>query len=291
MAKLIVRIKGGLGNQLFCYAAARRLALANDAELIIDHVTGFCRDLEYRRHYSLDSFNISARKATPSERLEPFERYRRGFKKYGNRLFPFTRRNYVEQEKLDFDPRLLDLKIRGTVYLDGLWQSEGYFADIESVIRKDLMLAPVIQETNRSMAEQISGECSVGVHFRLFENSGKNESIYNMPTDYYKRALSEIKKRVQSPVFFLFSDAPKKAVEIISSFPDRPIQVSGNSPLVDMWLMSKCKHFVIANSTFSWWGAWLSESKSKVVIVPRTKLTGITAWGFRGLIPHEWLEI
>jgi len=74
VTKIISRIKGGLGNQLFCYAAARRLALANNAELIIDDVTGFSRDHEYRRQYALENFQIPARKATPSERLAPFDR-------------------------------------------------------------------------------------------------------------------------------------------------------------------------------------------------------------------------
>src|SRR6267154_4898422 len=79
--KVIARMRGGLGNQLFCYAAARRLALVNDAELVIDDVTGFARDRQYRRRYALDRFRIAARKATPAERLEPFERYRRGLMK------------------------------------------------------------------------------------------------------------------------------------------------------------------------------------------------------------------
>lgn len=82
MSKLIARIKGGLGNQLFCYAEARRLALVNNAELVIDDVTGFVRDRQYRRQYALARFHIPARKATPAERMEPFERYRRGLAKF-----------------------------------------------------------------------------------------------------------------------------------------------------------------------------------------------------------------
>jgi hypothetical protein len=106
--KLIVRIKGGLGNQLFCYAAARRLALVNDAELVIDDVTGFARDQQYRRRYMLDRFNILARKATPRERLEPFERYRRGVMRLLSRRKPFVERHYLEREGIEFDERLLE---------------------------------------------------------------------------------------------------------------------------------------------------------------------------------------
>ena len=82
MNKVIARIKGGIGNQLFCYAAARRLALVNNAELVIDDITGFVRDRHYNRKYALDHFHIPCRKATPAERLEPFERYRRGVMKW-----------------------------------------------------------------------------------------------------------------------------------------------------------------------------------------------------------------
>ena len=112
MKKIITRIKGGLGNQLFCYAVARRLALVNNAELIIDDVTGFIRDKKFCRQYMLDHFNIPCRKATSYERLEPFERYRRGILKLMSRRKKFCERKYIEQERLGFDTRMLSLKIK-----------------------------------------------------------------------------------------------------------------------------------------------------------------------------------
>jgi len=120
--KIIARIKGGLGNQLFCYAAARRLALVSNAELVIDDVTGFIRDRQYRRKYALDTFPISARRATPRERKDPIGRYRRGIAKFIAKQHPFHERNYIEQEGTDFDQRLLEFRPKGTVYIDGLWQ-------------------------------------------------------------------------------------------------------------------------------------------------------------------------
>src|SRR6266568_7782352 len=100
--RVISRIRGGLGNQLFCYAAARRLALVNNAELVIDNVSGFVRDRMYCRKYMLDRFQIPVRKATPVERLEPFERYRRGMMKRLAYRKAFTERRYLEQEGIDF---------------------------------------------------------------------------------------------------------------------------------------------------------------------------------------------
>ena len=153
--KIITRVKGGLGNQLFCYAAARRLAWINNAELVIDDITGFARDRLYYRRYMLDHFNISARKATPFERLEPFERYRRGFMKWLSRRKPFAQRGYLEQEGQEFDQRLLVLKVNGLLYLDGLWQSEGYFVDMEQTIRDDLRIASPPDALNQRMGDEI----------------------------------------------------------------------------------------------------------------------------------------
>lgn len=121
--KLIPRIFGGLGNQLFCYAAARRLALVDQAELVIDDVSGFVRDHGYQRHYQLGHFNIPCRKATPAERLEPFSRVRRYLKRRWNQRLPFAQRAYLVQAGIDFDPCILHFKPQGTVYLEGYWQT------------------------------------------------------------------------------------------------------------------------------------------------------------------------
>jgi hypothetical protein len=94
-AKITPRIFGGLGNQLFCYAAARRLALVNNAELVLDDVSGFTYDDFYQRHYQLDHFSIPCRKATPAERLEPYHRVRRYLKRRWNQRKPFAQRAYL----------------------------------------------------------------------------------------------------------------------------------------------------------------------------------------------------
>ena len=166
MNKVITRIKGGLGNQLFCYAAARRLALVNDAELVIDDVTGFSRDRQYRRQFVLDRFQIPTRKATPAERMEPFERHRRGLMKWLSRRQPFEERRYLEEERLDFDERLLALKVNGSLHLDGYWQSENYFKDVEQTIREDLQIIPPKDLMNQNMAEEIRNMRAVALHVR-----------------------------------------------------------------------------------------------------------------------------
>ena len=294
MKKVITRMRGGLGNQLFCYAAARRLALVNDAELVIDDVTGFARDRQYRRRYALDRFRIAARKATPAERLEPFERYRRGLMKWMSRRRPFIERRYVEQEGLDFDARVLALKAAGTLYLDGLWQSEGYFKDVEAVIRDDLRIDPPADALNLQMAEEIRRHDAVALHVRWFNEPGST-ARHNASTDYYKRAIAMIEDKVEAPRFFLFSDDPDAARRKLDLADGRVTCVSHNrgdtSVFADLWLMTQCRHFITANSSFSWWGAWLATPSSKITIAPGIKLAGVTAWGLEGQIPASWIKM
>ncbi len=295
--KVIVRLIGGLGNQLFCYAAARRLALVNDAELVIDDVSGFSRDFAYERRYALEPFHISARKATPTERFEPLGRYRRRLAKFVASGRQFLKRKYVAQEGIEFDPRLLEFKVEGTVYLDGYWQSERYFKDVEDVIREDLRIIPPGDRINREMSEKIRSSNAVGVHVRRFGKTevGGAASEYNLDSDYYSRAAQWITARVESPHFFMFSDDPDTARKLMNIPEDVVTCVDHNrgeeNAYADLWLLTQCKHFIIANSTFSWWGAWLSLFNSKRVVAPALKTGGMAAWGFKGLIPNKWLVL
>ena len=295
MNKIITRIKGGLGNQLFCYAAARRLALFNQVELVIDDVSGFVRDTLYQRQYLLDKFQIPVRKATSSERLEPFERYRRGVQKWLARNKPFVERQYLEQEGVDFDPRLLDFRVKGTVYLDGLWQSEAYFKDVEATIRNDLCMTPPTDPQNRDMAEHIQQSNAVAVHVRWFNAPG-SDNTHNTSLDYYQHAITLMDEQVPAAHYFLFSDDPVAASRNISLPAQRMTCVSHNkgdeNAYADLWLMTQCQHFITANSTFSWWGAWLSPYLNKKVITPDPALLDNTNfWRARGMVPDEWLRL
>lgn len=294
MNKLVVRVKGGIGNQLFCYAAARALALRSEAELVIDDITGFARDCLYNNKYELDRFSIQARKATRSERLEPLERYRRGVFKLWSRRQPFAKRRYLEQEHLDFDPRIIDLKVRGSVYLDGLWQSEGYFIDKGQVIREDLRIIPPSDDANLRMYERIDGSRSVAIHVRWFD-APVSEGGHNASADYYRRAIAMMDREVASPHYFIFSDNTEAARIKLKLDDGRFTFVSCNQgadrAYADLWLMTHCRHFIIANSTFSWWGAWLGDSSEKIAVAPRMTIDGKTAWGFKGLLPAGWIEL
>lgn len=293
--KVVARIWGGIGNQLFTYAAARRLSLVNDAELVLDLVSGFASDRAYRRHYQLDHFNISCRKASAAECLQPFPRLRRKIMLAYNRYRPFEQRSYVRQETIDFDPRLLHVKPRGVVYLEGYWQSEGYFKDIEKVIRADLQIKPPTDSVNLAVAAHIQRTLAVAVHVRFFDKPSDSVKGNNAPDDYYREAVAYMERQVHGAHYFIFSDYPAAARAVIPLPDDRITCVSNNQgsgdAYADLWLMTLCQHFIIANSTFSWWGGWLCSNEHKRVIAPGfEKRDGNSYWGFKGLFPDNWIR-
>ena len=295
MNKVIPRIFGGLGNQLFCYAAARRMAVINGAELVIDDTTGFQRDYIYKRIYQLNHFNIPCRKATPTERLEPFSRIQRRIKIFLNEPKNFLMRTYIKHNGMDFDPRILEIKPNGALYLEGHWQSEMYFKDIENIIRSDLVIRPPEDFINIRMSSLIRKSfSSVSVHVRFFDDPS-DSSNSNAPKAYYSNAILRMESLAPNSHYFIFSDNPNAARKLID-LPDHRITLvmhnqGEENSYADLWLMSQCKHFIIANSTFSWWGAWLGGYKEKNIIAPKFILKGLTSWGFDGLIPSDWIQI
>jgi Glycosyl transferase family 11 len=295
--KVILRLIGGLGNQLFSYAAARRLSIKNNAELVLDDITGFLRDEKFKRQYQLNHFNVSSRKANSIERLEPFERYRRGFLKWVSKRKSFIERIYLEEDVDVFDVRMLCFKLKHSIYLEGLWQDERYFKDIGDIIRRDLEIIPPIDELNQNMAKQILHSQAVALHVRWFDTpNSSDEGTNNVSQNYYRKAISLIEKKINNPHYFVFSDNMKLAQENICLPEGRVTYVSHNkgdeNAYADLWLMSKCNHFVIANSTFSWWGAWLSGSNNKIVVCPKSiNLKGKMLGGMAGQVPGKWILI
>lgn len=296
--KVICKLKGGLGNQLFIYAAARRLALSNNAELVIDQISGFEVDFKYMRKYMLHFFNIHARFASPKERLQPFNKIRRRFLIELSHRKWLGSKSYFIQNQNEFDPTFLNLRINSNIYIEGYWQSEKYFKDIEQIIRTDLIIKQPEDIENKFYGSKIKKLNSVCIHVRWFDKPKiQNGCDYsnNIDEEYYNSALSLINNKIVNPHYFIFSDYPNEITKVLNLPKGSTTIINHNkseeNAYADLWLMSQCKHFIIANSTFSWWGAWLSTSPDKIIIAPKKEKIGEGSWGFKGLLPEEWIVI
>jgi len=300
--KVIVRLKGGLGNQLFCYATARRLSLVNDAELVLDTVTGFEYDHLYKRTYSLGGFSIPARLATPEERMEPLGRLRRMLARKLSERKPLNKRRYIQQVGVDFDPGILALRLQeGITYFDAFGQSEQYFTDICELLKQDLKMSAKVNLEIHKLAAVINSTESVALHVRWFDN-GLNENSSNISLGYYAQAIAQLLTKIPAAHFFIFSDRPDKATGVLESLLKTyqytlvsQIKVN-DSAETDFWLMRQCRHFIIGNSTFAWWAAWLTEQeKSETLVFAPSRnvnpLHSVTAWGFPGLLPDRWTTL
>jgi hypothetical protein len=297
--KVVVRLKGGLGNQLFCYATARRLAWANDAELLLDAVTGFKYDQLYRRTYALGCFNIPARLATPTEQMEPLGRVRRLIARKLSERKPLARRRYIQQVGVDFDPGIVPLRLQdGTTYFDAFGQSERYFADIRQQLQQDLVMSVPQDRDNLTMATQINSTESVALHVRWFD-AGDGAHSSNMSRAYYAAAIPQLLAKIPGAHFFVFSDRPSDAAALLEPLMGgQPFTLVHHNAKTgkaeaDFWLMRQCRHFIIGNSTFAWWAAWLGEQERQdtQVFAPSRNVDpehSVTAWGFPGLLPERW---
>jgi len=300
--KVVVRLKGGLGNQLFCYAAARRLAWANEAELVLDAVTGFKYDHLYRRTYALGCFRIPARLATPAEQKEPFGRVRRLIARKLSERKQLAQRRYIQQVGVDFDPAIVALRLQeGTTYFDPFGQSEWYFADVRQQLLQDLVMSAPEDRGNQTMAAQINSTESVALHVRWFD-AGHGAHSSNMSIAYYTAAITQLLAKIPRAHLFVFSDRTDETAKLLTPLiggqPFTLVQhnaARGNAE-ADFWLMRQCRHFIIGNSTFAWWAAWLSEQDrgGTHVFAPKRFIephANVTSWGFPGLLPERWTAL
>lgn len=280
MNKLIVILKGGIGNQLFIYAAAKRLALANNAELVLDVISGFKNDHIYKRQFQLNHFNIKCRKANSSEILINLSLFRRAILFFLNQLRPSNKKIFIRQVQDEFDQSLLTAIIKGTAYFEGYWQSEEYFKDIEINLRYDLILKPPKDSMNILMYDKIKLFNSIAIHVRFYDAKTALD-LNNKLKNYYKKSVDKMKKLIPNGHFFIFSDNPEEAI-LLLDIPFKNFTVVNfnnydNQEYADILLMSNCKNFILSNSSFGWWSAWLAESKnnSQFVIVPKYRFDGL----------------
>ncbi len=267
---IITRLYGGMGNQMFQYAIARAIAIRNNDSVGLD-----LKDLLDRtprkgftyRGYDLDLFNIKA--DILSQKQIPF-----WFRFYGQgrlawylnmlrkKLF-FTKGN--EKKDFVFDQNILSLK---NVYLSGYWQNPKYFQDIKHILKEDFSLKNPLPKNIESLRQEILNKESLCIHVRRGDYVG-NKAHDILPSDYYQKSLEKF-KNIKIDHIYIFSDDIDWCRENMSFGIDTTFvgdEYSGERAIGHFELMRSCKHFIIPNSTFSWWAAYLSD-RSGIVFAP-----------------------
>ncbi|MBN2106051.1 MAG: alpha-1,2-fucosyltransferase [Deltaproteobacteria bacterium] len=294
---IITCLRGGIGNQLFQYAAGRALAVKHGVELKVDISAINACDKDTQRAYALTDFSISASVASAQEisivKAAQQPRFFRRLHRAVENMTPYYRKSVYKEPHFHFDKNFF--KAPGTVYLYGFWQSERYFQKIASVLRKEFQIIDPQQGRNAELAEIINSSNSVSVHIRggdYVNNPVTHKHHGACSPAYYGRCIEWISGHIKNPLFFVFSDDIARAKAQLPAheyfvFVDHNTEKNAHE---DLRLMSQCKHHIIANSTFSWWGAWLGSHHDKKVLapVPWFSNPGRTT---TDLLPGGWITI
>lgn len=295
---IVVKLMGGLGNQMFQYAFAKNLAIKNNTVLKVD--LSFLLDRTPRenfifREYDLGIFNLNVEQIKKDE-LQQFLAPRRqsffdrvlGKKKIDTQI--------IKEQFFYFDAT--NISTKENIYIEGYWQTEKYFKEIESTIKNDFSFQYPLSELETTLNNQIRSTNSICVNFRRtdfvnLKNSADTHGVTEM--DYYEHAIQLIAEKVYEPHFYIFSDDIEWCKENIKlnypmTFVDH--QYKGIKFSSYLQLMKNCKHFIIPNSTFAWWAAWLAENENKVVIAPKNWFKDeILQNQTDDIIPTGWISI
>lgn len=280
---IIVKLAGGLGNQLFQYAIGYNLAYKNNTGLLLD-ISAFnsCK----LRNYELSVFNIQENFASLSD-INKFK------PKKILKFYTIKNKKHIKQKGTSFDSKILELK--GDLYLDGYWQSEKFFKEVEKQIREDFSFKIASEQLNKQISTKITMDNSISIHVRRgdYITNTKTNSVHGICSlDYYSKSVKYITNKVENSHFLIFSDDINWVKENLDiPFPKTYVDWNNSDKAYeDLRLMSLCKHNIIANSTFSWWGAWLNNNPDKIVIAPR-KWFNDSKIDAADIIPESWVKL
>lgn len=284
--RVYVRIYGGLGNQMFQYACARALALRTGSDVVLD-TRDFVAGPGQRP--GLHHLNIADAKV-PERDLPPTKKQHLRYLLWrGLRLPP----RIVRQHGSAFDPKIIGLP--SNVWLHGYWQSERFFADFKEDIRRELSVKTPPDEANARVFDEIMITPSASLHIRRgdYVSDPKAHAVHGTCSlDYYEKAAGLIARKMgQEPVFYVFSDEPDwAAANLRLPYKMRIVSQNGSRNYEDLRLMSACRHHIVANSSFSWWGAWLNPSPEKLVIAPARWFADPAAID-ADVVPDDWVRL
>ncbi|MCB0779445.1 MAG: alpha-1,2-fucosyltransferase [Flavobacteriales bacterium] len=291
---VVTRLMGGLGNQLFQYAAGLALARRLEVPLLLDRTFLDSRPAHMDwtpRELALDAFRVPLRFATDAIVRDLRRPIDRRFHRLLQRVLPGLYSEVHLERGPGFDPAFF--RHTAPVYLEGFWQNERYFTDLAHELRHELFVpfaAP--RGMDQVLLGAIQSCVSASVHVRrgdYVSHAAAKEYHGNCSVDHYVSAARELAEQHGVEHFFVFSDEPEWAAEHLPL--PRPFTIvshnTGRNAHWDLFLMKHCRHHIIANSSFSWWGAWLNERPDKVVIAPATWFAG-SGTPSSAIIPPSW---
>lgn len=285
---ITVTLRGGLGNQLFQYAVGRGLAVRRNTGLSFD-LSWFGRHLanETPRAYALQPYELDVSldgARHPSVRPVPKTRLGRFLARRDALLF--------KQAGQGYDPAVLDAP-DGSL-LDGYWQSEKYFLNVSARVREELTPADPPAGRNADLLSRIHSQLSVGIHIRRgdYVTNKHAYAFHGMPeVDWYRRAVDLIATRIGGAELFVFSDDPDwSEAEFRPEHPTTYVRHNGHAAHEDLRLLAACSHHILANSSFSWWGAWLGEKPGQLAVAPNPWYRNVP--GATGdVVPARWITL
>lgn len=293
---LSVILNGGLGNQMFQYAAAKAYAKKYDLKVNLN-LGAFASDDFYKRSYALNIFNLSNKvNEFESSRLINFYIKLLGLRQPPSKLpnFIFNLLGIIEPT-FTYNKSILNKHPRWGNVMVGYWQDERYFSDIRSEIIADFQPALDLSNKNKDLLEYIKSKSKiVAVHFRCnhelkaltdkenIDLRANKNSVNVLEAEYYEKSFKFISKKIPGCEYLIFSDNPAWVKENYKDLTNAIVlENDRGADWEDIHLMQHCKHHIIANSSFSWWGAWLALSENQIVIAPARK-------PYTPNIPESW---
>lgn len=294
MLLVISHLIGGLGNQMFQYAAGRALAITRGTELFVD-ISDLIAFPQHQGFELLKIFDCPVRLAERAHvrSVLGWQSSRRVQRLFRHPLLAALRtRHLVMEPHFDYWPGFR--KLAPPSYLMGYWQSERYFYDIADIIRGDFSFHTPLAGHNLTLDKQISETNSVSLHVRRGDYVSNPQAFAThgaCSIEYYETAIKYVSDRIPAPSFYVFSDDMEWVRSHLKiRHPCCYVECNnGADSYVDMQLMSRCKHNIIANSSFSWWGAWLNGNANKLVIAPRRWFANNTKTP--DLLPSAWVAL
>jgi hypothetical protein len=263
---LIVQLAGGLGNQLFQYAFGRALSLETGRRLFLDRTSGFIADRTYRRVYALDRLPISGSDAglLRSAAFFAAKAFRRAPQAGGIGVVDCPWGRHLVELRQNHHPSLADLLTTPAVWCEGYWQSSIAFDRHAETIAGETLPPDPQSGRLRDLGRQAADTESVAIGVRLFEECPRPQP-HVAGTPFYRLAIDAIRDRVRDPVFFLFSTDRHRAARLLPDgvrWVDATVAGGVSTDMDAYWLMSRCRHHVIAQSTLYWWAAWAAARRT-----------------------------